>query len=163
MLMTGLRNDDVLAVRNRLGWRSGGAPDQRCVVVGYDGTAPSAAALAYASGWAERNQGAVVIVHVDAAAGTMLAQCACAMVGVVAPDIPAPDMSADVGEAMACVSAQWAYVDARGDVADQLERFAAALEADLIVVGKSARSRTRMARSVGRRLLGTTGHIIVVV
>ena len=55
-------------------------------------------------------------------------------------------------------------MDVRGGVADQLERVAAALEAGLIVVGKSARSRMYIARSVGRRrrLLGATGHIVVV-
>ena len=59
---------------------------QRCVVVGYDAAASSEAALAYAGGCAEHNRGAAVIVHVDAPAGATLAQCACAMVGDVAPD-----------------------------------------------------------------------------
>lgn len=75
---------------SRLGSHSGEAPDQRCAVVGYDGSGSSAAALAYAGGWAERNRAAVVIVHVD------------------------------------------------GDVADQLERVATAVRADVIVVGRSA-------------------------
>jgi hypothetical protein len=120
--MAHMLNDDLAAVRARLGWHDGLAPDQRCAVAGYDGTASSAAALAYASGWAERNLGALVIVHVDAAAGATLAECACAMTGVIAPDVPPRDMSADIGEAMAYVSASWAYLNARGDVADQLER-----------------------------------------
>jgi hypothetical protein len=66
IVMTPLLNDDVVVVRGRLGWCSSGAPGQRCVVVGSDATASSEAALAYAGGWAERNRGAVVIVHVDA-------------------------------------------------------------------------------------------------
>jgi nucleotide-binding universal stress UspA family protein len=138
-------------------------PDRRWAVAGFDGTASSAAALAYARGWAERNHGAVVVVHVDAAAGATLAGCACAMAGVVVPDLPPRDMSADLDEAMADVSAGWAYMNVRGDVADQLERVARALEADVIVVGKSTRPRMRITHSVGRRLLATRRHIIVIV
>jgi hypothetical protein len=85
------------------------------------------------------------------------------MAGVVTPDIPARDLSVDVDEAMEHISACWAYLNVRGDVADQLERVARALEADVIVVGKSARPRLRIAHSVGRRLLAATRHIIVVV
>jgi hypothetical protein len=161
--MTHLLRDDLVAVRARLGWHDISTPDQRCAVVGYDGTASSAAALAYASGWAERNLGAVVIVHVDPAAGATLAECACAVAGVVPPDIPPRDMSTDIPDAMAYVSAAWAYINVRGDVADQLEMIAGQLEADVIVVGKSARPRRRIVPSVGRRLLSTTGHVIVVV
>lgn len=161
--MTHLLHDDLVAVRARPGWHDLSTPDQRCAVVGYDGTASSAAALAYASSWAERNLGAVVIVHVDPAAGATLADCACAVAGLLPPDIPPLDMSTDMDEAMAYVSAGWAYINVRGDVADQLEGIARQMEADLIVVGKSARPRRRIAPSVGRRLLCTTRHVIVVV
>ena len=161
--MTHLLNDDLAAVRARLQLHSGMGPDHRCAVAGFDGTASSAAALAYARGWAERNHGAVVVVHVDATVGATLADCACAMAGVVVPGLPPRDMSADIDEAMADTAAGWAYINVRGDVADQLERIARALEADLIVVGKSARPRMRITHSVGRRLLATTHHIIVIV
>jgi nucleotide-binding universal stress UspA family protein len=161
--MTDLLNHDLAVVRARLRLHSGMGADQRCAVAGFDGTASSAAALAYARGWAERNHGAVVVVHVDATAGATLAGCACAMAGVVVPDLPPRDMSADVDEAMADLSAGWAYLNVRGDVADQLERIARALEADVIVVGRSARPRRRIAPSVNRRLLATTRHIIVIV
>ncbi|HJQ03565.1 MAG TPA: universal stress protein [Jatrophihabitans sp.] len=157
-------DDDLLAVRARLGWSSGAVPGQCCAVVGYDGSSSSAAALAYAGGWAQRNLGAVVIVHVDAAAaGMMMAQGACAMTGVVPLEIPQRDMSTDVEEAMTYVSTRWAYLNVSGDVADQLERIAGALAADVIVVGRSRRPRLRIASSVARRLLGTSRHIIIVV
>lgn len=155
-------DDELLGVRARLGW-STDTPDRCCAVTGYDGSSSSAAALAYASGWAKRNLGAVVVVHVDAAAGMMMAEYACAMTGMVAPEIPSRDMSADVEEAMAHSSTRWAYLNVRGDVADQLERVAKALAADVIVVGKSRHLRLRIASSVARRLLGTTRHIVVVV
>jgi hypothetical protein len=161
--MADLMSDELTAVRARLGWRPGGSPDQRCAVAGYDGSSASGAALAYASGWAERTLGAVVIVHVDPLAGTTMAECTCAMAGVLAPDIPSRDMSSDLDEAMQQVSACWAYLNVRGDVADELERVADALGADLIVVGKSRRTRLRVTSSVGRRLLGSTHHILVVV
>jgi len=156
-------NDDLSEVRRHLGWHEGVAPNQRCAVIGHDGTVSSAAALAYARGWAVRSLGAMVIVHVDPVAGSAMAVCACAMTGVVAPEFLPPDMSADVQKAMASASAPWAFLNVRGDVADQLEWVARLLEADVIVVGKSARSRLRIAPSVGRRLLSRTRHIIVVV
>lgn len=56
--MTHLLNDDLAAVRARLRLHSSMGPDQRCAVAGFDGTASSAAARAYARGWAERNHGA---------------------------------------------------------------------------------------------------------
>ncbi len=158
-----LANDDVAAVRARLGWHDGARTEQRCAVTGFDASASSAAALAYASGWAERNGGVVVVVHVDAAPGATLAESACMMAGAAIPEVPTCDMSADICDAMAYVLADWAYLNTRGDVADQLERVAAALEADVIVVGKSTRRRMRLARSVGRRLLTMTRHIIVIV
>ncbi|MGH8859651.1 MAG: hypothetical protein ACRDVG_00190 [Jatrophihabitantaceae bacterium] len=161
--MTGLLNDDLAAVRSRLRWHSDEAPGQRCAVVGYAGTVSSGAALAYASGWAERTMGAVVIVHVDAAAGMTFAECASATAGLVAPVIPPGDMSRAVVEAMAHVSARWAYLSARGDVAAQLERVAVALKADVVVVGRSSRPRFRIAPSVGRRLLKSSRHVTVVV
>lgn len=156
-------DDDLLAVRARIGWNGGAAPGQCCAVAGYDGSLSSAAALAYASGWARRNLGVVVVVHVDAAAGVVMAESACGMTGLVVPEIAPRDMSADVAEAMADSSSRWAYVNVRGDVADQLERVAAALGADVIVVGKSRRPRLRLTSSVARRLLSTTRHIVVVV
>jgi nucleotide-binding universal stress UspA family protein len=64
---------------------------------------------------------------------------------------------------MADSSTRWAYLNVRGDVADELERVATALGADVIVVGKSRRPRLRLASSVPRRLLSTTRHIVVVV
>jgi hypothetical protein len=162
-MVTGLVDDDLAAVRARLRWHIGEVPNQRCAVVGYDGTMSSAAALAYAAGWAERSMGAVVIVQVDAAAATAFAECVSAMAGLVAPVISAPEMPPAIAEAMLHTSARWAYMTARGDVSGQLERIAVAMEADVIVVGRSARSRMRSARSVSRRLLRTTRHIIVVV
>jgi nucleotide-binding universal stress UspA family protein len=156
-------DNDLLAVRDRLGWSGGAAPGQCCAVVGYDGSSSSAAAVAYAGGWAQRNLGTVVIVYVDAANGLVMAQCACAMTGVIPPEIPQRDLSADVEEAMAHVSTRWAYLNVRGDVADQLERVAGALAADVIVVGRSRHPRLRIASSVARRLLSTSRHIIVVV
>ena len=156
-------DDDLLAVRARLGWNSGRAPGQCCAVAGYDGSSPSAAALAYAGGWAHRNLGAVVVVHVDAPTGLMMAQCAYALTGVVLPEVPQRDLSTDVEEAMAHVSTRWAYLNACGDVADELERVAGGLAADVIVVGRSRNPRRRIASSVARRLLSTSRHIIVVV
>jgi nucleotide-binding universal stress UspA family protein len=82
---------------------------------------------------------------------------------VVAPEIAPRDLSADVAEAMADSSTRWAYLNVRGDVADELERVATALGADVIVVGKSRRPRLRLTSSVPRRLLSTTRHIVVVV
>lgn len=156
-------DDDLLAVRARLGWSSDAAPGQCCAVAGYDGSPSSVAALAYATGWAQRNLGAVVIVHVDAAAGMTMAECACAVAGMVAPEIPQLHMPADVEEEMAHSLTRWAYLTVSGDVADQLERVAKALAADVIVVGKSRHPRLRITSSVARRLLSTTRHIVVVV
>jgi nucleotide-binding universal stress UspA family protein len=156
-------SDEVLRACALLSWHGGATADQRCAVVGFDGSASSGEALAYAGGWAERNQAAVVAVHVDAAAGATLVECDWAIAGYVASDIPPPDFSADVDEAMAYVSAGWAYMSVRGDVADQLEHVARALHADVIVVGRSARPRLRIGHSVARRLLTTSRHVIVVV
>jgi nucleotide-binding universal stress UspA family protein len=163
ILMADLLDGDIATLRSQLRWRRDAGRDQRCAVAGFDGSTASAAALAYASGWAERNLGAVVVVHVDAAAGAAFAEGACAMAWIIAPEMPARDMSADVDEVMTYTSVPWAYVNVRGGVADGLERVAGALEADAIVVGRSTRRRLRIAPSVTRRLLATSRHVIVVV
>jgi nucleotide-binding universal stress UspA family protein len=158
-----LVSDGVAAARARLRWHRGAGPHQRCAVVGFDRTASSLAAVAYAGGWAERNQGGVVLVHVENVPGATLTESTCAIAGVVPLLVPRRDLSADVDEAMAGISAPWAYVSVCGDVAEQLEVIARAVEADVIVVGRSARARMRIAHPVGRRLLATTRHVIVVV
>lgn len=50
IVMSAQLDDDLLAVRARLGWSSDAAPGQCCAVAGYDSSSSSAAALAYASG-----------------------------------------------------------------------------------------------------------------
>jgi len=158
-------DEEVRAARARLGWGNDALPGQCCAVAGYDGTSPSVAALAYATGWAQRNRGAVVVVHVDPVIpqGLIMAECAGAMTGAVVPELPPFDMSHDVRTAMADTSTRWTYMNACGDVADQLERVARALAADVIVIGKSRHARLRIAPSVARRLLVTTRHVVVVV
>jgi hypothetical protein len=156
-------SDNVAATHARLRWHRVARPHHRCAVVGFDGTASSVAAVAYAGGWAERNQGGVVLVHVETVPGASLAESACAAAGVPPLLVPRPDLSIDVDEAMMGIWAPWAYVSVCGDVAEQLEVIARAVEADVIVVGRSARARMRIAHPVGRRLLATTRHVIVVV
>jgi nucleotide-binding universal stress UspA family protein len=154
---------ELAAVGRCVGRRGNGARPMRCAVVGYDGSSASAAALAYAIGWAQRNDGGLVITHVTGLAESALAGTA-ALTGVAVADIGASDYSDEVGAEMTGVQTPWAYLAAHGDIAAQLVRVADSLRADVIVVGRSKRSKFKSMRSsVGNRLLMIAGQIVVVV
>jgi nucleotide-binding universal stress UspA family protein len=135
----------------------------RSVVVGFDASPSSRAALAYASGWAHRNQAALTIVYVDSLAGMAVLESLNAISPVPIPGLSRPDMAREVGVMMAGLTVPWTYRPAIGSVAEQLETIADELRADAIIVGRSRRGTRILRRSVPGQLALAPHHIIVVV
>jgi nucleotide-binding universal stress UspA family protein len=85
------------------------------------------------------------------------------------PDRPAPVHEADATTVVVvgvdASEGSWGleFVHAKGDTAGELLRMAAALHADLIVVGRSSKVLHHLAGSLGRRLIRKRNAPVVVV
>jgi nucleotide-binding universal stress UspA family protein len=140
------------------------------VLVGIDGSETSWHALSWACGEARRLRGRAVAVFVSTSAASGLA--AAALIGTVAFDSGWTDSMA-IGRAdtlrreLECYAAghdvDITFVHTDGDAASELLRLATVLHADQIVVGRSMKSRHRLAGSLGRRLAGRRNAPVVVV
>ena len=140
------------------------------VLVGIDGSETSWNALSWACGEARRLRGRAVAVFVSSSAGSGLA--APALTGAVPFDCGWNDSMA-TGHAdtlrreLECYAAghdvDLTFVHTDGDAVSELLRLATVLHADQIVVGRSMKSRHRLAGSLGRRLAGKRKAPVVVV
>lgn len=134
----------------------GGRPGH--AVVGFDGSDAAHDAVAFAAGWARRTGAALDIVYVADSPWQWVADAGYA--GACAEFWDEPSMlSAEVADAMLGSALVWSYLVATGDVATELERCAARLDADAIIIG---RSRRRMF-SIPRRLVRRSHRIVIVV
>lgn len=137
----------------------GGRPGH--TVVGFDGSAASHDAVAFALGWARRVGATLDIVYVAdspwqwAGEGGWAVTCA-ESAGDVASSLLAEIADAMVGSAMTWT---WSCLATSGNVATELERCAASLGADAIIVGRSH----RRLFSIGRRLVRRANRIVIVV
>jgi len=148
----------------QLQWRCGAVDTRHCVIPGFDNSSASHTALAYATGWAKRNDAGLVVVHVENMDGSRSLDTVFAAVGALpALDCAQPDVSQQVLKAMADAQTPWAYLNADGDVASQLEAVADVLQADAIIVGRSRRGLRRFRSSVCRRLVANSRRIVVIV
>jgi nucleotide-binding universal stress UspA family protein len=134
-------------------------------VVGFNGSAASYDAVAFAAGWAKRTGGALDIVYV---ADPYWQRIGDACGGMASPfyDLRdmAPVLSEDAAEAMAESGVSWVYrticLATAGGVARELERHATTLSADAIFIGCP---RRRRRSSIPRRLLRCPKQIVIIV
>jgi nucleotide-binding universal stress UspA family protein len=139
------------------------------VLVGVDGSESSWNALSWACGEANRLSGRLVTVFVDfsfndAAAGASV------FGGAMAYDV-ITQVRADIDTALTDQVCGFAnthgldlkFVHARGDAANKLRTIAASEHADLVVIGRSMKSRRHLGRSVGRRLVEKDDVPVIVV
>jgi nucleotide-binding universal stress UspA family protein len=139
------------------------------VVVGFDGSESSWDALYWACGEARRLGGRAVALFVTGTAGTGIEATACAISG--ACFVSSDQISGDRAESLREQAKQFAadqgvqlsFVHTQGDTATEILRLAAAQHADQIVVGRSTKTRHRLAGSLGRRLIGKRNAPVVVV
>lgn len=140
------------------------------VLIGLDGSESSWDAFWWGCGEARRLGGRAVAAFVSPIAETGMAIAAA--VGGALCDYAALDqiareramrLRAEAQLRAAELGLELAFVHARGDAAKELLRIAEQLGADLIVVGKSMKSRHQIAGSLGRRLIARRGAPVIVV
>lgn len=131
------------------------------LVVGFDGTDPSADALAFAVGLARREQARLVVAFVGSP--TVLSS--------LSPDPGAWEsiraIADELRERAAGVLGEfgvsWRFESRRGDVAHELEALAEEVKADAIVVGRSGSKMSRLLGSVAAGLLRGSRRPVIVV
>jgi nucleotide-binding universal stress UspA family protein len=143
------------------GGESGGGGRPGHTVVGFDGSAASYDAVAFARGWVRRVGATLDIIYVAdapwqwAGDGGWAGSCA-DTVGEVASSLSVELAAAMAGSAMTWT---WSYLASSGDIATELERCAENLGADAIIVGHSH----KRLFSIGRRLVRRAKRIVIVV
>lgn len=131
-------------------------------VVGFDDTAASQNALAYAVGWGRRVGGRLDVLHVVGGDWRWALDSCTAMYATV--PIWDSDLSGVVSDMLTDAGPAWSYHTARGGVAQALEQHAERVDADVIIVGRPRRYRPRpMWTAVAHRLLSCSNRIIIVV
>jgi nucleotide-binding universal stress UspA family protein len=126
----------------------------RCVIVGWDGSASSARALAFAAGLAQRSAERLLAVRVCPAvpSSDWYGVAAAALAGTErSNDTPLPDDAARVLDDR--LPRRWRSVTVYGDIATTLVSAAKEARADTIVVGQGDHP--------GRHLFGTVAQKLV--
>ncbi len=137
-------------------------------VVGFDDTAASQDALAYAVGWAGRVGGRLDVLYVpgDYSPWIVGAYATAGPLGIVPDYITEPSrlVAESVAGLLAGTGLTWSFHTAGGDVARALEQHAETVGADAIIIGQSRRHHPRLLRaSIACRLLSITDRIIIVI
>jgi nucleotide-binding universal stress UspA family protein len=136
------------------------------IVVGVDGSAPSWDAFAWAAGEALRTHGRILAVFAtsliqpgEALGGAPLGYAA----ATDARDELAEKLAAEVTRRAETLGVEVKFVRGMGDASRVLTEVARSEQADLMVVGRSAKILHRLAGSVSRRLVLTHGSPVIVV
>jgi nucleotide-binding universal stress UspA family protein len=143
------------------------APDRRhpVIVVGLDGSATSWDAFAWAVGEATRSNGTLTAVYATplvnrvAAFGMPFDYAAAEQAWQDA----AAELRDEAEQRVRGLGLRLEFVREQGDPAQALTRVAGCAQADLIVVGTSAKMRHHVTRSLGRRLLSKRGAPVIAV
>jgi nucleotide-binding universal stress UspA family protein len=151
--------------------KSQGAPTATVIVVGIDGSDTSWDAFCWACGETRRTAGRAIAVFVSpvGGAGAAAASARCSSVAIdyrvldECAVAQAEQLRSQVEAYAADRDVSLTFVHARGGVTKELLRVADADQADLIVVGRSAKVRHHLAGSLGRRLTRKRQAPIVVV
>ena len=127
-----------------------GTDGPRVIVVGFDGSAPSERAGAYAAGLARRQRARLVVAHV-------VAPSALAMLSSVPLEATLDEIAADLRRRSADEAERLGigaeFVVRRGDPYLELTRICTELLADAVVVGASASAGHRIMGSLAVRMV----------
>jgi nucleotide-binding universal stress UspA family protein len=145
--------------------------DSPVVVIGIDGSATSWDAFWWGCGETLRLGGRAVVVYVSPIAEISAAAVAAAVPGVMvdyreverADNDQAALLAAQVSDYAGARGVPASFLHTNGDPASELARVAGELHAEVIVVGRSAKARHRVAGSIGRCLVNRKGTPVVVV
>lgn len=138
------------------------------IVIGFDGTVGSHAALFAAIELAQATARTVVVVHVEhmpaiAAAGTAMGPGVGAM--IEAEDAFAEVCRRDCADILHAATVEWTYEIRHGDPADELAQAAADHAASYLVVGRHGHPRLGrlLAGSVSQRLSHHARHPLLII
>lgn len=133
------------------------------IVVGFDGTAPSSDALAYAAGLARRERAHLLAVFVSPLQGG-LTGLAATNAGLHVDDEPlVRSLREEVEDCAEASGVGWTLVQRCGDAVQELEGMAEEHRADAIVVGRSASKKSQVLGSVTLRLIKHAKRPVIVV
>ena len=131
------------------------------LVVGFDGTDPSADALAFAVGLARREDSRLIIVFVGSPAA--FSSLSPDPGGWESIDAIAGELKERVTASLGGFPVSWRFEQRRGDVAHELEALAEEVKADAIVVGRSSSKVSRLLGSKAAALLRGSRRPVIVV
>lgn len=133
-------------------------------VVGFDATAGSQNALAYAIGWARRVGARLDVLYVPDDCWRWVVDACAAACPLGALSDCVTDLSGLVADLLTGSGLSWSYHTASGGIAHALERHADQVGADAIIIGRPRRRHPHATRaSIAHRLLSRTDRIIIVV
>jgi nucleotide-binding universal stress UspA family protein len=146
-------------------------PSGAVVVVGIDGSCTSWDALYWACGETRRLGGRTVAVFVGPTSSAPSATAAASFVGAAgvygAMQQTIAEQAQELGDEVRDYARHHgidlAFVLTHGETARELLRVADSDHADLIVVGRSTKTRHHLAGSLGRRLVGRRDAPVIVV
>ena len=147
---------------------SRGFPDQaadptaQVIVVGLDGSPASWDAFCWAAGQATRARGSLIAVYVTSAVAPVPVPGDFAYAEQAAQEAAA-ELKAEAEHRAAEAGVQLTFVRELGDSVHALISVARSAQADLVVVGRSAKMLHHLAGSAGRRLASRQDAPIVVV
>jgi nucleotide-binding universal stress UspA family protein len=140
-----------------------GTDGPRVIMVGIDGSPTSVHAAAYASGLARRQRCRLVVVYVaPISTFAALAGGTAAAVAKTYEEVTA-DLREEVRRAAVELGVPTTFIARRGDPYVELRDTAAAIKADMVVVGVSAKAGHRFVGSVAVRLVRLGRWPVVVV
>lgn len=133
----------------------------RCGVVGVDGSPTSFRALAFSCGWARRLGSDLIVAYVAEPPLQRSVDCYSAAAAHQCADEICADLRRQLTNWMSGQPIAWTFAVPVGQPPSELERVAAAHDADAIIVGQSRRRRLR--RPVCARLSRLSARIIIAV
>lgn len=140
----------------------GGGGHGRCGVVGVNGSPASLRALAFACGWARRIGSDLIVVYVADACLQPALDCYSATAARECSDEICADIRRQLAAWMSGQPISWTFVAVPvGRPPSDLERVAAAHDADAVIVGQSR--RRRLHRPVCARLSRLSTRIVIAV
>ena len=147
---------------------SRGFPDQaadptaQVIVVGLDGSPASWDAFCWAAGQATRARGSLIAVYVTSAVAPVPVPGDFAYAEQAAQEVAA-ELKAEAEQRAAEAGVQLTFVRELGDTVHALIRVARSANADVLVVGRSAKMLHHLVGSAGRRLASRQDAPVVVV
>ena len=137
-------------------------PTAQVIVVGLDGSPASWDAFCWAAGQATRGRGSLIAVYATSAVTPVPVPGDFGYAEQAAQEVAA-ELKAEAGHRASEVGVQLTFVRELGDPVHALLSVAHLAQADLVVVGRSAKMLHHLAGSAGRRLASRRDAPVVVV